>query len=56
MSDRRKSMHPQTLNEIIFLKANKRFWNHPSCIQEVLLQDGDAAENEVPVDEFDQVF
>ena len=57
MSDRRKSMHAKTLNEILFLKANKRFWTHPSSIQEVLLPDGDAAEeDEEPVDENDQVF
>ena len=56
MSDRRKHMLPQTLNEILFLKANKRFWNHPSSIEEVLLKDGDEEENEEPVDECDQVF
>ena len=51
MTNRRKSMH-----EILFLKADKRFWTHLSSIQEVLLQDGDAAEEEDPVDENDQVF
>ena len=57
MSDRRKSMHAKTLNEILFLKANKRFWTHPPSIQEVLLPDSDAAEeDEEPVDENDQVF
>jgi hypothetical protein len=55
MSDRRKHMLPQTLNEILFLKDNKRFWTHPSSIQEVLLKDGDEEENEEPVDECDQV-
>jgi hypothetical protein len=55
MSDRRKSMHPQTLNEILFLKANKHFWTHPSSIQEVLLTDAGAEEVD-PQDENDQVF
>ena len=49
-------MHEKTLNEILFLTANKRFWNQHSTILEVLLPDGDAAEKEDPEEENDQVF
>ncbi len=50
-------MHAKTRNEILILKANKRFWTQPSSIQEVLLPSGETAEeDEEPVDENNQVF
>ena len=48
-------MHPQTLNEILFLKAKKYFWTHPSSMQEVLLTDA-VVEEVDRQDENDQVF
>jgi hypothetical protein len=45
MSDRRKHMKPQTLNDVLLLKANRHLWG-PGLIQEILndarnVQDGD---------------
>jgi hypothetical protein len=45
MSGRRKHMKPQTLNEVLLLKANRQLWG-PGLIQEILndarnVDDGD---------------
>jgi hypothetical protein len=42
----------------LFLKANRRFWIHPSRIQEVLLTDASAesAEEIEPQEENDPMF
>ena len=29
-------MHPQTLNMLLFLKANRHLWHHASILQEIL--------------------
>jgi hypothetical protein len=35
MSDRRKHMKPQTLNDVLLLKASQQYWS-PELIQEIL--------------------
>ena len=36
MSSRRKRLSPQTLNDLLFLKANRRYWPNASIIDEVI--------------------
>jgi hypothetical protein len=45
MSDRQKHMKPQTLNDVLLLKANRHLWG-PGLLQEILndarnVQNGD---------------
>jgi hypothetical protein len=36
MSHLRRSMSPATLNMLLFLKANRDLWGHPSIMQEIM--------------------
>ena len=36
MSATRKNMNPDSLNMLLFLKANRRLWPKPSMIQKIL--------------------
>ena len=36
MSATRKNMNPDTLNMLLFLRANRHLWTNPSIIQKIL--------------------
>ncbi len=36
MTDRRKLMSPSTINNLLFLKNNKRYWPNDTIVDEIL--------------------
>ena len=44
MTDLRKQMDPDTLNTILFLKANKNLWTEKSIIDEIIVESAAAGE------------
>jgi hypothetical protein len=53
MRDHRRSMHPETLNDILFLKANRKLWN-ATFLQEVWNAHGQGANDEDDTDSDDE--
>ena len=53
MSSRRKCMSPQTLNDLLFLKANRSYWPGTSIIDEIINASDDDSDSESEEDDDD---